>query len=54
MERIIEDCDAEGRSMSWDTLAYELGLDVSTQTIRRAMGTLDYHKCIACRKGWVN
>jgi hypothetical protein len=54
MERIIEDCDAEGRSMSWDTLAYEAGLDVSTRTIRRAMGTLDYHKCIACRKGWVN
>ena len=54
MERIIEDCDAEGRSMTWDTLGYEAELDVSTRTIRRAMGTLDYHKCIACRKGWVN
>jgi hypothetical protein len=54
MERMIEDSNIKGRSMSWDTLAYESGLDVSTRTIRRAMGTLDYHKCIACRKGWVN
>jgi hypothetical protein len=54
MERIIEDCDVEGRSMSWDTLAYESGLDVSPRTIQRATGTLNYYKCIACRKGWVN
>ncbi|KAF1964210.1 hypothetical protein BU23DRAFT_604932 [Bimuria novae-zelandiae CBS 107.79] len=54
MERIIEDCDVEGRSMSWETLAYESGLDVSARTVKRAMGTLDYHKRIACRKGWVN
>ncbi|KAF2675596.1 hypothetical protein K458DRAFT_425360 [Lentithecium fluviatile CBS 122367] len=51
MERIIEDLDAEGRSMSWETLAYESGLEVSARTVKRAMGTLDYHKCIACRKG---
>lgn len=54
MERIIEDCDVEGRSMTWETLAYESGLDISGRTVKRAMGTLDYHKCIACRKGWVN
>jgi hypothetical protein len=40
--------------MSWETLAYESGLDVSPRTVKRAMGTLDYHKCIACRKGWVS
>jgi hypothetical protein len=54
MERIIEDCDVEGRSMTWETLAYESGLNVSGRTVKRAIGTLDYHKCIACRKGWVN
>ncbi|KAF1978853.1 hypothetical protein BU23DRAFT_586691 [Bimuria novae-zelandiae CBS 107.79] len=54
LERIIEDCDVEGRSISWEALAYESGLDVSWRTVKRAMGTLNYHKCIACRKGWVN
>jgi transposase len=54
VERLLEDCDVEGRSMSWETLAYEAGLDVSARTLRRAMGTLDYHKCIACRRGWVS
>jgi hypothetical protein len=54
MERLVEDSDAEGRSMSWETLAYESGLDVSGRTVKRAMGTLNYHKCLACRKGWVN
>jgi hypothetical protein len=54
MERIIEDADFESRSMTWDTLAYEAGLDVSPHTVQRAMGTLNYHKCIACKKGWVN
>ena len=22
--------------------------------MRRAMGSLDYHKCVACRKAWVS
>ena len=31
-----------------------LCLDVSGHTVRRALGTLEYYKCIACKKGWVN
>lgn len=54
MERIVEDYDVQGRSMTWETLAYESGLGISSRTVQRAMGTLDYHKCIECRKGWVN
>ncbi|KAF2869638.1 hypothetical protein BDV95DRAFT_82469 [Massariosphaeria phaeospora] len=54
LERIVEDFDVESRLMSWETLAYESGLDVSKDTIRRAIGTLNYHKCLACKKGWVN
>jgi hypothetical protein len=54
MEAILESCDVQGRSMTWETLGYEAGLDVSVDTIRRAMGTLNYHKCIACQKGWVS
>jgi hypothetical protein len=54
MEKIIESCDVQGRAMTWETLGYEARLNVSVNTIRRAMGTLDYHKCIAYRKAWIN
>jgi hypothetical protein len=41
--------------MTWETLGYEAGLeDVSEHTIKRAMGRLDYRKCVACRKAWVS
>ncbi|KAF1987341.1 hypothetical protein K402DRAFT_412293 [Aulographum hederae CBS 113979] len=43
------------RSMSWETVGYEAGLgNVSARTIQRAMGRSDYHKCVACRRGWVS
>jgi hypothetical protein len=54
MEEILHNSDIETRSMTWETLGYEAGLDVSVDTIKRAMGSLQYHKCIACRKGWVS
>ena len=53
MEAIIEQADVQERAMSWATLGYEVGLDVHWRTIQRAMGRLDYHKCVACRRGWV-
>lgn len=34
-------------------LCNEVGLDSGGCTIQRAMGTMNYHKCIACRKEWV-
>ena len=40
--------------MTWETLGYEAGITASARTIQRAMGTRDYHKCIACQKGWVS
>jgi hypothetical protein len=40
--------------LTWEQIGTEVGLDLSGRTIRRALGTMKYHKCIACRKGWVN
>ena len=54
MERILESDRIETRAMTWEHLAYESGLDVSGHTVQRIMGTLDYHKYIACQKGWVS
>ena len=35
-------------------LANEAGIKASAWTVKRAMGTLHYWKCIACEKGWVS
>ncbi|KAF2194324.1 hypothetical protein K469DRAFT_727625 [Zopfia rhizophila CBS 207.26] len=54
LDRILQEGGFEARSMSWEALAWEAGLDVSGDTIKRALGSMDYHMCIACRKGWVS
>ena len=35
-------------------MGYEVGLECSGRTIQRVMGKMNYHKCIASRKGWVS
>lgn len=42
------------RSHMGSNLATKVGLECKGRTIQKAMGTMDYHKCRACRKGWVN
>ena len=54
MGRILEEEGIEARSLTWQQLSYEVGLDCSGRTVQRAMGTMDYHKCVSCKKGWVN
>lgn len=53
MEQVLEK-KIKGRSYTWEQLGFEVGLECSGQTIQRATGTINYHKCIACRKGRVN
>ena len=52
MEKILENEGLEGRSLTWIQLGFEAQIEASEATIRRAMGTLDYHKCLACERGW--
>lgn len=52
MERILENEGLEGRALKWKQRGFEVGLDVFEATIRRTMGTMDYHKCLACQRGW--
>jgi hypothetical protein len=40
--------------MTWSKNAEELDLDVSGQTLRHHIGSMDYHRCIACSKGWIS
>ena len=52
MEKILENEGLEGRSLTWMQLGFEAQVEASEATIRRAMGTLDYHKRLACQRGW--
>ncbi len=54
MEVILETEGIEARRFTWEQLGNEVGLDCSGRTVQSAMGTKNYHKYIACRKGWVN
>lgn len=54
MEKIIQEEGFEARALTWEQLGYEVGLEFSGRTIQKAMGTMNYHKCVACRKEWVN
>ncbi len=54
MERVLESEGFEARALTWEQLGFEVGLECSGDTIKRAMGTMNYHKCIACMKGWVS
>lgn len=52
MERILENEGLARRALTWQQLGFKVKLDVFDNTIWRAMGTLDYHKCLACQQGW--
>ncbi len=54
MELILQEDGFYSRALTWEQLGYEAGLNISGRTVQRHMGTMDYHKCIACRKGWYN
>lgn len=54
IEKIFKDVDVQDRSMTWQTLGNEVGLDVCWRMIQREIERLDYYKCVTCRKGWVN
>ena len=54
MEVVLETEGIEAHRFTWEQLGNEVGLDCSGRTVQRTMGTMNYHKCIACRKGWVN
>lgn len=45
----------EARRFTWEQLRNEVGLDIAVAAqYNTQWGPIIYHKCIACRKGWVN
>ncbi len=53
MEQIIEREEIQGRALTWQQLGFEVNVKASGDTVKRMMRTLDYRKCIACKKGWM-
>ena len=55
-DHILQDQDLqlEGKRYTWDALAQEIGADVMGRTMKRTLtAALNYHKCLACVKGWL-
>ena len=52
MEMILENEGLEGRGLTWEQLGMEVGIEATKLTIKNTMGSLDYHKCLACQRGW--
>lgn len=50
MERILQEEGIEARAMTREQLGYEVGLECRGQTVKNAMGCLNYWKCISCKK----
>ena len=52
MKRILEIEGIDAQAYTWEQLGFEVGLECSGRTVQRAIGIMNYHKCIACRRGW--
>jgi hypothetical protein len=53
-DRFLQDAAWDAHVLTWAQLAEELDLGVCGNTLRSHLGSMDYHKCIACTKGWVS
>ena len=54
VETFLQDQGWDARALTWDQLAEELDLDISGYQLKEHIGLMDYHKCIACQKGWLS
>lgn len=55
MQEIFESCGTEGLVLSWKGLAYEAWIEnVLARTVQKAMGMIEYHQCVAYKKGSIN
>lgn len=54
MKFILETESLGACTYTWKQLGFEVGVEYSGHTLKKAMGTIDYHKYIAYRQGWIN
>jgi transposase len=49
MESLVKDSGKDGRRIDLNTLKHELNTDACFTTLRKALDSMGYHHCIACR-----
>ena len=54
IERILQKKGIKARAMTQEQLGYEVRLECTGKTVKNAMGSMHYCKCVAYKKGWVN
>jgi hypothetical protein len=47
----LQDVGWDARVLTWEQLSTESDFGVSGWTLKRALGSMNYYKCIACTKG---
>lgn len=52
MEQVLESEGFTDKGLSWEQLGVEAGVKASAHTMRKFFGTMDYHHCINCQRGW--
>lgn len=53
MDQILQTAGIDGRALTREQLGMKVGSEATGRTIKNIMGSMHYHKCIACQKGWV-
>lgn len=51
MELVLETEGIEARAYTREQLGFEVGLECTGRIVQRAIGAMNYHKCIASRRG---
>lgn len=54
MKRILKTKNMKTRDLTWKQLNFEMKLKCNDRTIQQIMKIMNYHKCIACKKNWIN
>ena len=52
MEKILENKGLKGWILTWSQVEFEAQVNGSEATIKRAISSLDYHKCPAWKRCW--
>jgi hypothetical protein len=54
MKKILKKEEMKTRELIWEQLDYEVELNCTDRKIKNVINTTSYHKCIVCKKEWVN
>lgn len=54
MKRLLKTKNMKICDLTWKQLNFEMKLKCNDRTIQKIIKIMNYHKCIACKKNWIN